>query len=316
MITNPGAQINAEGATIAVTIASTDPDGDALIYTADGLPTGLTINPTTGLISGTIPFTAANDYMVSVNASDGTVTTSTSFDWIVTNTNRAPVAANRSVAGNQNSAIAVMLSATDADGDTVTYAIATPPAHGTLNGVAPSLTYTPVGDYHGADSFTYTASDGAATSNLATVSITVHEVASEPPPPPPAHPSYVPLTPGRVLESRVGEASTIDGLYWQIGQLHGGTVTEMTVTGRHGIPADATAVVLNVTVTEPTGAGYVTVYPCGTDTPGTSNLNYTPGQTIANTVIAKIGTDGKICIYTSTTTHLVIDLNGYYTGTV
>jgi hypothetical protein len=118
------------------------------------------------------------------------------------------------------------------------------------------------------------------------------------------------------LESRVGEASTIDGLYWQIGQLHGGTVTEMTVTGRHGIPADATAVVLNVTVTEPTGAGYVTVYPCGTDTPGTSNLNYTPGQTIANTVIAKIGTDGKICIYTSTTTHLVIDLNGYYTGTV
>ena len=58
------------------------------------------------------------------------------------------------------------------------------------------------------------------------------------------------------------------------------------------------AVVVNVTATEPHAAGYVTVWPCGQPRPTASNLNTAPGLTIPNLVIAKIGTGGKVCLYT------------------
>ena len=54
--------------------------------------------------------------------------------------------------------------------------MATNPAHGTLSGTAPNLTYTPAADYNGPDSFTFSASDGQATSAPATVSIAVTHV--------------------------------------------------------------------------------------------------------------------------------------------
>ena len=76
--------------------------------------------------------------------------------------------------------------------------------------------------------------------------------------------------------------------------------------------ADADAVVLNVTVTDPERAGYLTVYPCGATRPLASNLNYdSVGQTISNTVIVKVGVGGKVCIFTSGSTHLIADTNGY-----
>lgn len=54
---------------------------------------------------------------------------------------------------------------------------------------------------------------------------------------------------------------------------------------RAGIPADTGAIVLNVTVNDPAAAGFVTVFPCGTEPPNASNLNHVGGQTIANSVI-------------------------------
>ena len=67
----------------------------------------------------------------------------------------------------------VPLNATDIDGDPLTYAIVTPPAHGTLSGSGATRTYTPDRHYFGPDSFTFKANDGTADSNVATVSITV-----------------------------------------------------------------------------------------------------------------------------------------------
>ena len=87
----------------------------------------------------------------------------------------APVAANQSVTVSYNTATAITLSATGSG--TLTYAVGTNPAHGTLTGTAPNLTYTPVTGYSGTDSFTFTANNGA-TSNVATVSITVQPVPS------------------------------------------------------------------------------------------------------------------------------------------
>ena len=74
----------------------------------------------------------------------------------------------------------IVLTGSDPDGDPITFAIATPPAHGTLSGTAPNVTYTPAADYFGPDSFTFTTNDGATASVPATVSITVTEV-NDPP---------------------------------------------------------------------------------------------------------------------------------------
>ena len=73
----------------------------------------------------------------------------------------------------------VAVEAKDLDGDPLTYSVATQPAHGTLSGAAPDLTYTPDPDYNGPDSFTFTANDGTVDSNLATVRITVDPTAGQ-----------------------------------------------------------------------------------------------------------------------------------------
>ncbi len=75
---------------------------------------------------------------------------------------------------------AITLAGKDMDLDTLTFTVVTQPAHGTLSGTAPNLTYTPVANYNGPDSFTFHVSDGTASSNTATVSITVSDVNDAP----------------------------------------------------------------------------------------------------------------------------------------
>jgi len=126
---------------------------------------------------------------------------------------------------------------------------------------------------------------------------------------------FAPLSPARLLETRAGEPTTVDGKFWEIGERAAGTVTELTVAGRGGVASDADAVVMNIAVTSTKGGGFVTAYPCGTKRPNASNLNYErKSQTIANAVTAKIGTGGKVCLYTSAATHIIVDVNGYYAG--
>ncbi|MCU1367916.1 MAG: hypothetical protein JWN39_3555, partial [Ilumatobacteraceae bacterium] len=129
----------------------------------------------------------------------------------------------------------------------------------------------------------------------------------------PAGSTYSPLVPGRVLDTRQDpSATTIDGVGLGHGLVAGGETIEVPVAGRAGVPATASAVVLNVTVTGPTASGFITVYPCGADRPNSSNLNFTVGQTIPNAVIAKVGVAGTVCLYTNTATHLLVDTNGYF----
>lgn len=91
-----------------------------------------------------------------------------------------------------------------------------------------------------------------------------------------------------------------------------GSVTELVVAGAGNVPADATAAVLNVTVTGPTDGGFVTVYPCGAEVPLASNLNFAAGDEVANAVVAKIGTEGKVCFFASAALDLVIDAGGAF----
>lgn len=87
--------------------------------------------------------------------------------------NRAPVASGAAVLAIQDTALAVALVASDADGDALTYQVVTPPVHGSLTGTPPALSYAPASGFAGADAFTFTASDGQATSAAATVAVTV-----------------------------------------------------------------------------------------------------------------------------------------------
>ena len=87
--------------------------------------------------------------------------------------NRAPVPLNQTLITALNTVMPITLAATDADGDTMTYAVVTAPTHGALSGTAPNVVYTPTTGYTGLDSFTFKANDGKVDSAVATITIDV-----------------------------------------------------------------------------------------------------------------------------------------------
>jgi hypothetical protein len=120
----------------------------------------------------------------------------------------------------------------------------------------------------------------------------------------------VSVVPVRLFDSRVG-GGTFDGVGGGSGVVVGGGVVEVLVGGRGGVPLLSSGVVLNVTVTGSVAGGFLTVFPCGELRPNASSLNFGVGQTTANLVISKPGVGGKTCVYTSSTVHLITDLNAW-----
>ena len=97
------------------------------------------------------------------------------------NVNQPPVANSQTITMVQNTSRAITLTGSDPDADPITFAIVTGPSHGSLTGSPPSVIYSPVSGYTGADSFTFKVNDGQVDSAVATVSINII-----PPPPPPS----------------------------------------------------------------------------------------------------------------------------------
>ena len=94
-------------------------------------------------------------------------------------TNDPPVAVDDSAEVDENESVSidVLSNDTDIEGDVLDVgSVVTPPQHGTATIDGDSITYTPDPDWDGLDSFTYTASDGSASSNTATVDVTVYPV--------------------------------------------------------------------------------------------------------------------------------------------
>jgi ELWxxDGT repeat protein len=131
--------------------------------------------------------------------------------------------------------------------------------------------------------------------------------------PPPGTPApMVPVVPARVLETRSGPGeTTVDGEFEGVGVRPAGSVLVLRVAGRAGVPVDADAVMLNVTAIGPLGPGFATVWPCGAPQPVASNVNYSAGQVVPNAVLAKVGTNGDVCVFTLAASHFAIDVNGF-----
>jgi hypothetical protein len=125
LVGNPGDQSDAEGDAVSLALSATDPDGDSLTWSASGLPSGLSIDPDTGTISGTVGFAAAGMYSVTVSVvDDGTPSLGddATFTWTVSGTNQAPNLggiADRTDA--EGDGVSLALSASDPDGDDLTW---------------------------------------------------------------------------------------------------------------------------------------------------------------------------------------------------
>jgi len=174
--------VNGSGS-INVLANDTDVDtGDTLsIVGTGGAPVG-----TVTFTASSITYDAAGSGLVAndtdsftYTVSDGTDTAVATVTITITD-NPPPTADDQSATTNEDAPVGITLTASDPNGDSLTYAIASGPANGSLTGTAPNVTYTPNPDFNGSDSFTFTVNDGTSDSTPATVSITVNPVNDAP----------------------------------------------------------------------------------------------------------------------------------------
>jgi len=128
--------------------------------------------------------------------------------------------------------------------------------------------------------------------------------------PPAGRSTYYSVAPVRALDTRDGT-----GTGGVAGRMGAGGVLQLQVTGRNGVPASGVqAVVLNVTVTNPTGPeSFLSVYPALSPLPLASNLNFRANQTVANLVVARVGANGAVSIYNNLgAVHIVADVQGWF----
>jgi hypothetical protein len=115
------------------------------------------------------------------------------------------------------------------------------------------------------------------------------------------------VAPTRIYDSRSNGA----------GPMAFGQVRSLPVLNRAGVPAKGVfAVALNVTVDQPTAAGFLTVFPGGRPVPLASNLNFTPGSPVANFVVVGVGANGQVSFTAgpaiAATVHVIVDVVGWY----
>lgn len=117
------------------------------------------------------------------------------------------------------------------------------------------------------------------------------------------------VTPTRLLDTRSGLGTAVKG------KVTPRSVTKLVVAGRSGVPANASAVAINITAVGSAGKGYITAFP-GTPRPEVSTVNFEAGQNRANLALAEIGTDGTISLYngSTSTVDLLADVTGYFVG--
>ena len=124
---------------------------------------------------------------------------------------------------------------------------------------------------------------------------------------------YTSAGPCRVFDTRVGTGSCTGAVPVTAAPLAPGATLVVQAAGVAGVPADATAVVLNVTAVGATSPSFITVFPDGSALPGVSNLNVTSPAAIPNLVIVPVGAGGKIDFYNQKgSVNVIADIAGYF----
>jgi len=164
-----------EDTPVAITLTGSDPDGDPLTY-------NVVTNPANGSLSGTVPnltytpnpnFNGSDSF--TFRADDGKANSNVATVSIIVNPmNDPPVANDQAITTSVGNSVDITVTASDVDGDLLTFSVVDGPINGALTGDGVNLTYTPNPGYIGSDSFTFKANDGKEDSNIATVTITVN----------------------------------------------------------------------------------------------------------------------------------------------
>jgi len=177
-----------EDSTAAVTLVGSDFDGDGLRFQVLDHPTGGSL----GVIAPAADNTATVLYTPTPNefgtdsfsfwVSDGARDSNrVTVSLVIRPVNDVPIAAAQAFTLSEDATVGIVLAATDADGDLLSYVVLTPPANGSLTGVAPHLTYFPALNYSGSDGFTWSARDPSlGESGPATVSLLILPVNDAP----------------------------------------------------------------------------------------------------------------------------------------
>lgn len=130
--------------------------------------------------------------------------------------------------------------------------------------------------------------------------------------------AYHPVTPVRILDTRSGSQTSNGTLKLDVEGSIATFGADGTVTNQEVVPASASAVAINLTITEGAkkdGYGFVTVFPCTEETdtpPNASSINFENKVDIANALNVTTSSSGEICLYVYGTAHLIVDVAGYY----
>jgi hypothetical protein len=118
--------------------------------------------------------------------------------------------------------------------------------------------------------------------------------------------SFAPLSPARVVDTRVGLGGT---------ERIGAASTRFQITGNGGVPAGSRAVSANFTVVNPASTGFLTVWNCSTERPTASTSNFVQGIVTPSAGSIPLDPTGGLCVYSNASADLVIDVNGAYGNT-
>ncbi len=164
------------GESVAIQLAGTDPDGDALQFVVISQPEHGTLTDVAPALTYAPAAGYAGPDTFTFRVTDGVaVSPVVSVDITVRSANQPPVAADSTATTDEDTAVTLTFGATDPDGDTLIRTIVAGPAHGTLDGTS----YMPAANYHGPDSVTFRVSDGTLMDE-ATVAIDVRPVNDAP----------------------------------------------------------------------------------------------------------------------------------------
>ena len=121
---------------------------------------------------------------------------------------------------------------------------------------------------------------------------------------------FTPSTPFRFTDTRDLSRPAVSAGQGGL-RLTAGQTLVIPMAGVRGIPQNARAISANLTAVDGTLDGFLTAFPCGT-LPTASNVNYVPGSAVANAAELPLSTSGSICIFSSASVQVIVDVNGWW----